>query len=425
MGTGIKSKINKIYVVLTAIIVLICPFIFTGCTESEITEVRAENFNTVFYLGEEFDVGGDFKVYKKLDGDLIEVSRYDYDVDSSQYNKSVAGTYEIIVGVYGTNKTYSYEVTVKSVVLERVNHLTLGSLLPHEARVDDCEINVSSVDIPAYVKRINNVWYTGTDLEADYANSDSIYKVTGIFQRAFENCNLASVTIPNTVNKIEWHSFNNCVNLASITIPSSVRDIASEVFSGCTNLSSIVVDANNPTYDSRNNCNAIIRTTTNTLIAGCKNTVIPNTVRSIDTDAFNDCDGLESITIPSSVTRIGEYAFAYCSDLVSVTFEENSQLTTISNFAFYNSLSLSAITIPSSVTTIKPSAFAVCGLESIYIDSTTIASGITPNASFQYVTTIYINEEIVDGGASIGSYITSNFTRSATVVDGYYVYTKN
>ena len=64
-----------------------------------------------------------------------------------------------------------------------------------------------------------------------------------------------------------------------------------------------MVDQNNPIYDSRNNCDAIIRTADNSLVVGCKNTIIPSTVTSIEYYAFNGCPA-ETITIPGTVTTI-------------------------------------------------------------------------------------------------------------------------
>jgi hypothetical protein len=89
-------------------------------------------------------------------------------------------------------------------------------------------------------------------------------------------------------------------------------------FRGCSGLESIIVDSENKVYDSRNNCNAIIETSTNTLILGCKNTIIPQSVTSIGDYAFFGCSGLTSITIPSSVISIGIQAFWFCNNLTSV-----------------------------------------------------------------------------------------------------------
>jgi hypothetical protein len=118
----------------------------------------------------------------------------------------------------------------------------------------------------------------------------------------------ASTTIPSSVTGITENAFIFCEHLTSITIPSNVTNIAGTTFPNCPNLTSIIVDENNPVYDSRDNCNAIIETATNTFISGCKNSIIPNSVTSIAKYAFC-CNGLTSITIPKGVTSIGERAF--------------------------------------------------------------------------------------------------------------------
>lgn len=124
----------------------------------------------------------------------------------------------------------------------------------------------------------------------------------------------------------------------SITIPKTTNIINKNVLAGCPNLKTVVIDSENPYYDSRENCNAIITTsqnpyfTPNTLIAGCKTTLIPNSVVEIGENAFYDCESLETITIPNSVTKIGKSAFNVCSTLSSITLSEN--LTEIGNWAF-------------------------------------------------------------------------------------------
>ena len=143
--------------------------------------------------------------------------------------------------------------------------------------------------------------------------------VTRIKSAAFAGCScLTSVTIPNSVTSIENSAFGGCSGLTNATIPNSVTSIGSEAFSGCRGLTDIVVENGNPKYDSRNNCNAIIETLTNTLITGCKNTAIPNSVTSIGVNAFGGCSGLTSVTIGSAVGTIGSNAFAYCKDLTDV-----------------------------------------------------------------------------------------------------------
>ena len=111
-----------------------------------------------------------------------------------------------------------------------------------------------------------------------------------------------------------------------------MTSIGKNAFKGCSGLNSISVENGNTNYDSRNNCNAIIETASNTLIAGCKNTTIPNSVTSIGSYAFYGCSGLTSVTIPNSVTSIGTEAFHGCSGLTSITIPNS--VTSIGYDAF-------------------------------------------------------------------------------------------
>ena len=134
---------------------------------------------------------------------------------------------------------------------------------------------------------------------------------------AFYGCeNLESVVIPNTVKYIDMISFS-MTSLRELFIPESVTHIGLGAFSACSNLESIIVAPLNRVYDSRNDCNAIIETSTNTLHTGCNSTVIPNTVTTIGISAFH-MSGLESIQIPNSVTTIGSKAFQSCKNLTKV-----------------------------------------------------------------------------------------------------------
>ena len=196
--------------------------------------------------------------------------------------------------------------------------------------------------------------------------------VTSIGNSAFMNCSgLTSITIGNSVTSIEYQAFFGCSGLTSVTIPNSVTSIGSYAFSGCSGLTSITVAQGNTKYDSRDNCNALIESASNTLIVGCKTTVIPNSVTSIGSMAFRNCSGLTSITIPNSVTSIGMSAFVNCSGLTSITIPNS--VTSIVNQAFEGCTGLTSVTIGNSVTSIGTSAFNKCsGLTSI-----TVAQGNT------------------------------------------------
>ena len=255
--------------------------------------------------------------------------------------------------------------------------------------------SITSVTIEEGVTSIGNSAF------ADCTGLTSIEipsSVTSIGESAFNYCpSLTSIEIPSSVTSIGNSAFEYC-GLTSIEIPSSVTSIGERAFRGCTGLTSIVVDEGNTIYDSRNNCNAIIETASNTLIAGFKNTIIPEGVTSIGNSAFYHfynltsieipssvtsigesaffyCNGLTSIEIPSSVTSIGYYAFAHCTVLTSI--EIPSSVTSIGNYTFYHCDGLTSIEIPSSVTSIGGSAFAYCtGLTSIEIPSSVTSIGV-------------------------------------------------
>ena len=243
--------------------------------------------------------------------------------------------------------------------------------------------------------------------------------VISIGKMAFEYCSgLTSVTIPNSVTSIGEFAFRGCSSLTSVTIPNSVTSIGDGAFSGCSNLATITVDAGNTAYNSPDGSNAIIETTSNKLVVGCKNTTMPNSVTSIGSYAFYDCSGLTSVTIPNSVTNIGWYAFSGCSGLTSIKVEGGNQaydsrndcnaiiekssntliagckntiipnsVTSIGTGAFYGCRGLTSVTIPNSVTSIGDGAFSGCsGLTSvtipnsvtyIYSDAFSGCSGLT------------------------------------------------
>ena len=127
----------------------------------------------------------------------------------------------------------------------------------------------------------------------------------------------------------EYGAFWNLDSLLSVSLPSTMTSIENGCFSGCVRLSQIYVDEANLVYDSRDNCNAIIKSATNELIAGCKSTVIPNTVTRLGETAFWGTDSLTYIGIPPSIKRVDEYVFWKCNNISSVYY--NARRATFSN----------------------------------------------------------------------------------------------
>ena len=141
------------------------------------------------------------------------------------------------------------------------------------------------------------------------------------------------MTIGEGVKQIGYCAFSGCANLKSIYIPASVNNIEAYVFNRCDNICSITVDTRNSTYDSRNNSNAIIETSSNTLVLGCRKTIIPEGVEIIGKSAFANCQHLTNIEIPRSVTKISEEAFYGCKELLSFTIPE--RVSTIGHLTFW------------------------------------------------------------------------------------------
>ena len=255
--------------------------------------------------------------------------------------------------------------------------------------------------------------YFGKDKKVTVPSKIADYKVTKLAVYSFQDCeNLESITIPDTVTAIADGVFSGCVSLTdvkipdtvtiigawvfadcfsleSISIPKSVTKITHNAFSRCNSLSKIEVNYKNAKYDSRENCNAIIESSTNKLIVGCKNSTIPDTVQVIGEDAFSCCYTLENITIPESVEKIEDRAFMSCSSLKEIkipasvksvgewafsnctslaTAEIKAPLEKLSGWMFADCSSLSMVIIPDTVNTLGESAFVGCSsLKSIEI----------------------------------------------------------
>ncbi len=165
---------------------------------------------------------------------------------------------------------------------------------------------------------------------------DSVIKIG---HAAFEACfELESVSLGAGVTIIQEDAFTDCESLTSIVLPKSVTTLSGGAFAHCYALSNMSVEKGNPVYHSQGNC--IIKTSTKTLVEGCKNSSIPadGSVTRIGTNAFLGCQNLTNITIPEGITHIGDMAFWDCMDLESVHLPQSVISVGDSAFAYCESL---------------------------------------------------------------------------------------
>ena len=167
-----------------------------------------------------------------------------------------------------------------------------------------------------------------------------------------------TVTIPETVKALDAFAFQECDNITSVTIPASVTAIPEGAFSGCSRIESFTVSPDNPAYAAVDGL--LLTKDGKVLVRGLnkEEVAIPEGVMRIADGAFADCGELTTVTIPVGVTSIGEDAFARCRWLgdVSIPFG----VTTIEDYAFFCCSGLKEVTIPSSVAVIGRHAFHDC-----------------------------------------------------------------
>ena len=261
--------------------------------------------------------------------------------------------------------------------------------------------------------------------------------VTSIGKYAFSDCSgFASITIPDSVTSIGIGAFENCSGLTSIVILDSVTSIGDSAFENCSGLTSVIWNAENctkagssynPIFGNSNNLTAVtigdnVKTIPSYAFYNCSgltSIVIPDSVTSIGSSVFKGCSGLTIVTLPfigAELNRTESAHFGYIfgansdsnnsqyvpSDLKTVVISNNSGVTSIGDYAFYNCSGLTSIVIPDSVTSIGSSVFKGCsGLTSIVIlDSvTSIGDSAFENCSGLKSVTIGNSVASVGGGA--------------------------
>lgn len=212
----------------------------------------------------------------------------------------------------------------------------------------------------AYDVEINGIYY---NLNHNQKTAEVTYGGNSCLD--FESYE-GSVVIPDrisvdgqdyNVTRIKNQAFYFCKSLTSIVVGKNVQYIGNMAFRYCHGLNAIEVDKANKYFNDGDGSNCIIDQN-GTLIAGCNNTIIPNSVKTIGDYVFAGCLGLTSVVIPNSVTNIKGGAFGDCSELSSV--ELSTSLTNIGAYAFKGCSSLTSLEIPNLLTTIGECAFEDC-----------------------------------------------------------------
>ena len=225
-----------------------------------------------------------------------------------------------------------------------------------------------NTEIPNSVKRIARdafggfTWLTEVNLpdSLEYIGQNAFYgcigltsidipnTVTEIDDCAFAYCSgLTEVVLPESLITLGGCVFMDCTGLTSMFIPASVEYIGSNLLARASNITSINVDHRNRYYDSRNNCNAIIQSKTNSLIIGCNYTTIPEGIVNINEGAFTDCDKITNIVLPSTLYVIRYGAFYNCTALTSIVIPEG--VVQIAGEAFRNCINLTSVSLPSTL----------------------------------------------------------------------------
>lgn len=183
-----------------------------------------------------------------------------------------------------------YNLNTADQTAEVTNHINYGNFQNYPAEMTYVEVpsSVTHDDVVYQVTAVGRLAFMFCHV-THFVLPSSIKRLG---EYAFGNCDMTYMTLPDGIETIEDYAFYFCQEMNNINIPRTVTNVGYAVFAGCNSLTTISVATDNSTFDSRNNCNAIIKTATNTLTNGCKNTTIPNTVTEIGRSAFEDCHSL-------------------------------------------------------------------------------------------------------------------------------------
>lgn len=249
---------------------------------------------------------------------------------------------------------------------------------------------LESITLPSTVKEINNSAFRNCKYLKEVILPD---EVETMGKSVFENCeSLEKIILPNGLSEIDAFMFSGCESLKNIFIPETVNEINLSVFEDCISLESIEVSENNAKYGDAGG--ALIEKSEYPIMLICPlgtigSYAVPEAVKKIGENAFNNCDKIIDVTVHDGVLTMGEGAFYDCDALKSIQLGEGIReiptkafmdcdvlesivfektLGTIGEQAFYNCDSIKSIAMTETVGSIGNYAFARCdGLEDIVV----------------------------------------------------------
>ena len=186
----------------------------------------------------------------------------------------------------------------------------------------------------------------------------------------YKNNKLVSVTMPNTLKKINANAFRECNSLTALEIPENVIEIGEYSFYQCEKLRTIKLPAKLK----------VINEYTFKDCLSLKTVELPSELQIIAQSAFLNCRNLEKIILPESLQHIGDRAFGNCLKITVIDFPEG--LLTLGSMSF-GETGLKSVTIPASVNKIRGNPFGGCkNLAKITVIQTNLYFFIVDNVLF-------------------------------------------
>lgn len=214
-------------------------------------------------------------------------------------------------------------------------------------------------DDPAVKEICVNNWDGDGDGELSIKEAANVLSLDDAFRNNTSITTFEELRYFTGLRGIPDAAFEGCTNLNTIIIPENVQQIGINAFHLCPELSQIFVVEDNTTFDSRDNCNAIIETATSTLVVGCCQSIIPQSVTALGSHAFEDCADLTDVELPEELVTIGDYCFSGCTGIEDIVLP--ATLASIGEKAFAGCVNLGTIFVFQSIPpTAAPDAFEEC-----------------------------------------------------------------